>query len=206
MARPVCCRCCCATPAARDRDSGRANRGHASGEQSRDTAARRRAGRSRQPAADQQRLSRAGKDAALEAPARPDRAGDHRRQHDPAIPRRADRLHAPPTVASLGEFRASLAHLQGARQRDAAVSDAGHARSVVASARRVDHVVRDQATGGDARGRIATGSTSAATAGSRICVQRPTPSLVADDGTARRRTGAARRAAERQRLHSRAVD
>ena len=84
----------------------------------------------------------------LAAPARP--AGQRR---SPATKTIREFLEGPDGLRcagasrALGEFRAALAHLQTLRQRDAADPDAGHARPRVASARRLDHLVRDAAAG-----------------------------------------------------------
>ena len=93
---------------------------------------------------------------------------------------------------------------QGPRQRDAAVSDAGHARPLVASARCVDHVIRHQAPRHhDGRrparrlcGCLWMGREAQAHAG-----------LVRDGGddTAGRRGGPAGHAQHRPRLHPRAL-
>ena len=103
-------------------------------------------------------------------------AARHRRPHDPPVSRSAlrDASTQPRRPCGARRFpRAASSRLQGLRQRDAAIADAGHARSVVAPARCVDHVVRHQAAGGDARARTPNGlRTSAATAGSRTCGRR----------------------------------
>ena len=99
----------------------------------------------------------------------------------------------------------SLADLQGLRQRDAAIPDAGHAGSLVASARCLDHLVRDQAARGDAAQHANGPARRRPTAGSRTC--RPTPAArAAPVHAAGRRSRSARRASQRQRLHPRAVD
>ena len=60
-----------------------------------------------------------------------------------------------------------------ARQRVVAAADAGHARPLVAPARRLDHVVRDQAPRMRCARRMRKASTRAATAGWKTCSPRP---------------------------------
>ena len=122
----------------------------------------------------------------LAAPARADGGANHRHPDDPHVHRRADELRC----AGGGGARRYAAQPRaspGARQRDAAVVDAGHARPFDASARCVDHFVRDQAPRDDARGiaegpvrrRLRLGREPAAGTGHRA------------GDTARRRSGAA---------------
>ena len=114
--------------------------------------------------------------AALEAPARAD-ADDHRRPDDPRVPRsRRPASRRRPSPRSAISARASR-DLQGPRQRGPAVADAGHARSVGAPARCVDHVVRHQAARRDARRRAAGRSTSGPMAGSRTSSRCPPRSV-----------------------------
>ena len=107
-------------------------------------------------------------------------------------------------LRALGEFRAQPRASAGARQRDAAAPDAGHARPLVAPARRLDHLVRDQAPGGDARARSRTGLR----VGGYGWVEnlRPAPAAATPVHAARRRSRRRCSRRRRQRLHPRAVD
>ena len=67
---------------------------------------------------------------------------------------------------------ARASRISGTRQRGAPVPDAGHARPRVAPARRMGHLVCDQAARG-MRARARRASTSAATGGSRTSSRRP---------------------------------
>ena len=78
---------------------------------------------------------------------------DHRRQRRSASILESQTAFTTPGLAALGEFRSSLAHLKDLDSEALVAADARHARPLGASARRVGHVVRDQAAGGDARRR-----------------------------------------------------
>ena len=141
----ACCRCCCATRCcARLAYAAARLAGRRAGRRSRGAAARRRARRSRH---------RRAADHALEAPAR-QRPRGHRRPTRSASSSKPDHLHDA-GLAALGEFRASLDASARISTAKPCAADAGHARSVGASARRVDHVGRDQAARRDARRRPA---------------------------------------------------
>ena len=110
-----------------------------------------------------------------------------------------------PALAALGEFRSSLAHLQTLDSEAIVAADAGHARPLGASARRLDHLVRDQAP------RRRCTPTAAGAIRRRLRLGRepeahPRVAREAGPDAAARRSRAAADAGQRQRLHPRAVD